>query len=77
MEVAVALRSHPLANQRVGDIVRFDMATAQVFADNGISPRFMAWTLESAVRESGADLDVVIRGLIHRFSRTRRSESPL
>lgn len=73
----MALRSHPLAAQRVGDIVRFDMATAQVLADNGIGPRYMAWTLESAVRASGADLEAVIRSLVKRFARTRKQDLQL
>lgn len=68
----MALGSHPLASQSVGDIVRFDRTTVQILADHGIGPAFVGSSLESAVRAAGADLDSVVRALIARFARQRQ-----
>ena len=67
----MTLRSHPLAGQRISDVVRFDAAPVHVFADLGIGPRYLNWTIEAAARAQGVDLESIIRALIAKFGRRR------
>lgn len=63
----MSLATHPLAEQRIADIVRLDTGTAVIFADAGIGPRFLFHTVAAAAREQGADLDAVVTKLLGRF----------
>jgi hypothetical protein len=63
----MSLATHPLAGQRIADIVRLDTGTAAVFADAGIGPRFLFHTVASAAREQGVDLNTIVAGLLNRF----------
>ena len=63
----MSLAKHPLAHQRIADIVRLDTGTAVIFADAGIGPRFLFHTVAAAAREQGADLEAVVGMLVRRF----------
>lgn len=67
----MALHSHPLARQRIADVVRLDAATAQVFAELGIGPRYLFWTIEEAARAQGVEIESVIRAVVGKFGRRR------
>jgi hypothetical protein len=67
----LANREHPLASQRIADIVRFDATTAQVFADLGIGPRYLFWTVKAAANAQGVDVEAVVRAVLQKFSRRR------
>ena len=63
----MSLATHPLAEQRIADIVRLDSGTAVIFADAGIGPRFLFHTVASAAREQGVDLNAVVTRLVRRM----------
>jgi hypothetical protein len=46
-----------LGSQRVIDLVRSDVRVVTAFADLGISPRYLYWTVASAAADAGANLD--------------------
>lgn len=66
----MTLATHPLAEQRIADIVRLDSGTAVIFADAGIGPRFLFHTVAAAAREQGVDLTVVVATLVRRLRQT-------
>ncbi len=65
----MSMQYHPLATQRIEDIVRFERAAAQVFADLGIGPRYVLWTVERAAKAQGVEVERVIEGLVAVFRR--------
>lgn len=73
----MSFEGHPLAAQRIADIVRLDLATAQTLADLGIGPRYLYWTLRDAAHERGADLEEVIRAIHEGFGRRRAPETAI
>ena len=46
-----------LGNQRVIDLARSDIRVVTAFADLGITPRYLYWTVASAAADAGANLD--------------------
>ncbi len=67
----MTLHAHPLATQRIADVVRFDAVTAHVFADLGIGPRYTSWTVAAAARAEGVNIDRLVRSLIAALGRKR------
>jgi hypothetical protein len=65
----MSLATHPLAEQRIADIVRLDSSVITVFADAGIGPRFLFHTVAAAAREQGADLDTILQNLLRGLRR--------
>ncbi len=63
----MSLATHPLAEQRIADIVRLDSSMVTIFADAGIGPRFLFHTVAAAAREQGADLEAIVQNLLQRF----------
>lgn len=70
---SVALSAHPLAQQRIGDLVRLNVGTAQVFADAGIGPIYITHTVAAAARATGADLEHLVGTLVQRLRRPRQA----
>ena len=48
-----------LATRQIIDLVRIDQRIITVFADLGISPRYLYWTVENAAADAGVSLDAL------------------
>lgn len=64
--------AHSFATLLIGDVVRSDVAAAQVFADLGIGPRYLFWTLEAAAKAQGISIDTLMNALRDILSRNVR-----
>ncbi len=60
-----------LAGRTVGELARRDIQALLTFADAGISPRYVAWTVMDAARDCGVSLE----SLLARLERLLGSDS--
>ena len=58
------MNARELVTQRIIDVVRTRPAAMVSLADLGIGPRYLYWTLESACRDLGINLDRVVSRLM-------------